>query len=164
MKICSRCKTEKPLSDFGKRSKVKKDGLMYECKECHNSYSSVHTKANRKTANNTYKNWKKKHPEFQLWINAKARAKKKNLPFSIKWKEIVIPEFCPVLGVKLEKSTNRKMQMASPSLDRMVPELGYIPSNIAVISCKANAMKSNGSLEEHKKLVLWLESQQHIRG
>lgn len=33
VKLCSQCKKEKPVSDFGK-DKYRKDGLSYRCKEC----------------------------------------------------------------------------------------------------------------------------------
>lgn len=34
---------------------------------------------------------------------------------------------------------------------------GYVSGNVRVISYKANALKRNGTLEELKKLVAWLE-------
>lgn len=34
-KICTKCKLEKPISQFNK-CRSKKDGLQSECKECHN--------------------------------------------------------------------------------------------------------------------------------
>jgi len=39
----------------------------------------------------------------------------------------------------------------SPTLDRLVPELGYVKGNIRVISYKANAMKSDASIQEIEK-------------
>jgi hypothetical protein len=36
----------------------------------------------------------------------------------------------------------------SPSLDRRVPELGYVKGNVEVISMKANAIKSYAAPEE----------------
>ena len=33
MKTCSRCKTDKPFSDFGKQAKSK-DGYQYHCRQC----------------------------------------------------------------------------------------------------------------------------------
>lgn len=43
-KVCSKCKIEKPITEFYK-NKLKSDGLQSECKECHNnrhqSYYSV---------------------------------------------------------------------------------------------------------------------------
>ena len=37
------------------------------------------------------------------------------------------------------------MQDNSPTLDRIVPELGYVPGNVAVISWKANRLKGNNT-------------------
>ena len=34
------------------------------------------------------------------------------------------------------------------SLDRINPELGYIPGNIQVLSTKANVLKNNASINE----------------
>ena len=36
MKRCNRCRIEKPLTEFGK-DKRGKDGLLYQCKPCHNA-------------------------------------------------------------------------------------------------------------------------------
>lgn len=41
----------------------------------------------------------------------------------------------------------------SPTLDRIVPEKGYVKGNVAVISHKANRIKNNGSLEELEAVV-----------
>ena len=47
---------------------------------------------------------------------------------------------------------------ASPSLDQIVPGLGYVKGNVQVISHRANTLKSDGTLEEFKKLVIFLGS------
>lgn len=47
---------------------------------------------------------------------------------------------------------------ASPTLDRIHPDIGYVPGNVMVISAKANRMKNNASLEELKALVIWMET------
>lgn len=82
---------------------------------------------------------------------AKGRAKKHNLPFDICEEDIHIPEVCPVLKQKLVRRT-----IYAPSLDRMVPELGYIKGNIQVISMKANKMKNNATQEELKNFAIWI--------
>ena len=46
----------------------------------------------------------------------------------------------------------------SPSLDRIVPELGYVKGNIRVISNRANHLKSDATLEEHRKILLDAEA------
>ena len=44
----------------------------------------------------------------------------------------------------------------SPTLDRLIPELGYVPGNIAVISMKANRIKSDtDNPAEMAAVALW---------
>jgi|SRR5580658_8243615 hypothetical protein len=83
---------------------------------------------------------------------AKRRAKRDGLPFNITWQDVIIPKRCPVLGIPLEKSSGR-ISLNSPTLDRIVPALGYVKGNIWVISWRANSLKKNGTLEEFKALV-----------
>ena len=47
----------------------------------------------------------------------------------------------------------------SPTLDKTIPALGYVPGNIAVISWRANRLKNNGTLEELEALVEWMRKQ-----
>jgi hypothetical protein len=62
-----------------------------------------------------------------------------------------------VLGVALSQG-NGKLHMSSPSLDRIRPELGYVPGNVAVISYKANAIKQGATPEELRAVADWLEA------
>lgn len=94
--------------------------------------------------------------EWYLWIGAKRRALERNLPFNLELSDIHIPDCCPVLGIRLFKAGN-KLTSNSPSLDRTIPELGYIKGNIAVLSHKANSLKNNGTLEDHRAIVKYLE-------
>jgi hypothetical protein len=95
--------------------------------------------------------------KLQLYRAAQARAKKQNVPFSITVDDIIIPELCPVLNIPLYPSSSQATDN-SPSLDKIVPELGYVPHNIAVISQRANRLKSNASCEELKKLLDYVSS------
>jgi hypothetical protein len=89
-----------------------------------------------------------------MW--AKIRAKERNLPFSITVEDIMIPEFCPVLGIRLEPGTRQKHD-ASPTLDRIIPDLGYVPSNVRVISMRANRIKADATLEELERVVRYVK-------
>jgi hypothetical protein len=88
-----------------------------------------------------------------MWVNAKQRAKKTGVSFDLNPEDINIPEFCPVLGIKLEKGIG-KLIPASPSVDRIIPERGYIRGNIRVISHRANLLKSNATTEELEKILM----------
>jgi len=46
MKICSRCKKEKPLTDFFKQSVNRGGGFRSECKTCHNAWSRGYARRN----------------------------------------------------------------------------------------------------------------------
>ena len=112
--------------------------------------------------------WYDKHLPRRLWYAAKLRAQKKNLPFNITPEEIIIPEICPILGIALTPSHRVRLlgekpeksfgkHAASPSVDRIEPERGYVHGNIQVISSRANGLKNNGTLEEFEKIVAHLK-------
>jgi hypothetical protein len=90
--------------------------------------------------------------EYQMWNRAKRRARLANVAFRLEPSDIVIPETCPVLGIKLERN-KFKSSAASPSLDRIIPERGYIKGNVQVISHKANTIKNNSIVEELEKVL-----------
>jgi hypothetical protein len=91
-----------------------------------------------------------------LWA-AQQRAKKKGFPCTITVDDIraVMVDVCPVLGIPLEMSRDRKAKN-SPSLDKIIPELGYVPGNIQVISSQANIMKADASFAELRRFARWV--------
>ena len=99
----------------------------------------------------------KQSSESKLLSSAKMRAKNNSLDFDLELSDIVIPENCPVLGIKLEHGKRGFPEPNSPTIDRIDNNLGYTKNNIWVISFKANAMKSSASLIELKMLVSALE-------
>lgn len=96
-------------------------------------------------------------PRYEMWGRARNRALKKNLPFSIKVEDVVVPEVCPLLGIPLKFYKGNGPSDNSPALDQIIPSAGYTPENSWVVSHRANTMKSNGSLEELKLIVRNLE-------
>ena len=92
-----------------------------------------------------------------MLFQAKSRAKAKHVLFTITEKDIIIPEFCPILGIRLIKRRSKSGDN-SPSLDRIVPSLGYVPGNVAVISQRANRLKGDGTIEEHRAIASFIEN------
>ncbi len=89
--------------------------------------------------------------------SARRRAQKYGISFNLKPSDINIPTHCPILGMPLVFDNNHhNPKNDSPSLDRIIPSIGYIPSNVHVISNKANRMKSNATSVELIKIGLWL--------
>lgn len=106
----------------------------------------------------------RKHQDTKWWMSlirqARYRAKKKNLEFSISVDDLFpIPEYCPVLGIKLErvKGTIALNGSSSPSLDRIDNSKGYTKDNICIMSMRANHMKRDMSFEEVEKLYLFMK-------
>jgi hypothetical protein len=105
------------------------------------------------------------HPEGHMVSAAKYRAKQQRVPFDLQPDDINVPEFCPILGIKLERNYSGKTgghQDCSPSLDRIRPDEGYVKGNVWVISNRANRIKNDGTLEEHRLIVSALEKVSHV--
>jgi hypothetical protein len=101
------------------------------------------------------------HPEKLLLKLAKKRSHERGLPFSITASDIlaVIPADgrCPIIRELFVRGEGKVCQ-TSMTLDRIKPELGYIPGNIAVISHLANTIKQNCTDPEvFRRLALYLE-------
>lgn len=97
--------------------------------------------------------WRKAYtqnnPQKRLLWAARKRAKEQNLPCTIEESDIIIPEYCPYLGIKLiTRSARGDPRTHVCSLDKIIPELGYVKGNIEVISHLANSMKSNATEEQ----------------
>jgi len=95
-----------------------------------------------------------------MWYSAKQRAERRGVPFSITPLDITIPARCPVLGVKLaiaHGADGKGPSPCSPTLDCIDPTLGYVPGNIAVVSWRANRLKSDATLAELRRLADWVE-------
>jgi hypothetical protein len=109
----------------------------------------------RRTAKNKFRAI---HPTSRLLESAKSRAKARGLPFEITEADIVIPDVCPIDGLPLERSNPKGPNPRSPSLDCVVPELGYVRGNIAVISFHWNRLKCTMTAADLRRLLAYIES------
>ena len=132
-KVCTKCGVEKPYAEFHKHKRCI-GGYNTVCKECRKPLSTAQ--------------WNKQTDEYKIWHRAKSRAKRKGLEFNIEVDDIIIPNVCPILGILMDV----------PSIDRHDSSKGYIKGNIVIMSNRANMLKNNGTLEEFKKIVKYLES------
>ena len=95
-----------------------------------------------------------------LYHIARARARRKNIEWGLEISDIVVPRKCPVLGIKLAMNSVTPKDN-SATIDRINPKIGYIKSNVAVISNLANKIKSNATCEEIKKTYQWLKKNEN---
>jgi len=168
-KLCTRCKIEKPLSEFYK-DQTKRYGVTPRCKVCLNIQNrawaianadrtkEIHSRWYQENKNEHLRKgklWKSTHLKNCMLYRAKERSKKEGLPFDLCIEDIIIPDCCPILGITLVAST-KKAVANSPSLDKIIPGLGYIRGNIQVISQLANWMKSNATPKEMLLFAEWV--------
>jgi len=96
-------------------------------------------------------------PEWRMHQRAKQRASSRGLEFDIEVSDIVIPDVCPVLGIRLNMNSGRSgAYINSPSLDRKDSSRGYTKDNIQVISQLANAMKHKATKEQLLLFADWV--------
>jgi hypothetical protein len=106
----------------------------------------------RKEARDRYHKSKARRQCSTLLNTASQRAKKRGVPFSITVDDIKIPDTCPALGFPLVIASG-KVAFNSATLDRIVPELGYVPGNVIVVSMLANQIKSSATPEQIMKVA-----------
>jgi hypothetical protein len=125
---------------------------MRICKNCHTEFATYFCRACSQLSSRKYK---AKNPARLMVQQARRRAKTYGVPFDLTYDDITIPDRCPVLGIKLKRGTGHAND-GSPTIDRIIPSLGYVRGNVAVISSKANRIKSNGTAREILAVFEWL--------
>jgi hypothetical protein len=151
-KVCSKCGEEKSLNRQNFRYREGRKVFEAKCRKCQIEENCEYYWKNKEKVQERKRNSLVRDCRGHLINAAKSRAKRKNLPFDIKIEDIVVPDVCPVLGIPLKHGVSRVCDN-SPTLDRIIPELGYVIGNIQVISHKANTIKSNATYEEMCRVV-----------
>jgi hypothetical protein len=90
--------------------------------------------------------------------NAKSRAKAKQIAFDLDldFLESIATDECPIFKTKFVWGEIRDQERETPSLDRIIPELGYIRHNVVFISAKANSIKQEVTEKELYAVADWL--------
>jgi len=94
--------------------------------------------------------------EANMVIHARARAKRMGLPCTITVSDVRIPALCPAIGIPLTPGQQVK-NPGSPTLDRLRPELGYVPGNVVVLSNLANTIKQNCTAQQVRAVGEWMK-------
>lgn len=145
---CIVCEKEQARRFFSYNDRTigAKSGYRNICKKC---------SRNAKIVEQRNRDWKYRANEI-IYMNAKARAKRSGLPFDIERKDVIIPDVCPVLGIKLFRESKDTWKNA-PSIDRIDNTKGYTKDNIMIISRRANILKKDASLDELIKIGKFYE-------
>ena len=97
-----------------------------------------------------------------MYSSARRRAEDKGLPFNLIKQDIadVWPkdDYCPALRIALKIRRGRGGPTDnSPNLDRIIPHLGYVKGNIAVVCRLANQIMSSARPSEVIKVGKWFD-------
>ena len=143
MRSCTKCLETKPESEFY-TNRRRRDRLCVWCKVCTRAHVGRRAETPR-----IYVTW--------LIQRAKTRSRREGLPFDedLAADDVGVPQTCPLLGNPLDYSAPVSLHRPYnlPTLDRVVPELGYVRGNVWIVSWRANKLKSNGTLDEFKRMV-----------
>jgi hypothetical protein len=141
---CTRCSKSKNYVEFRYKERGWKDIIGFYrqsyCRDCEGQWQ---------------KDKRDESPHYRLFLTARRRAKEKKLNFNI------TPEYvlkiwpkdncCPIFKTQFKSGLENKKVL--PTIDKIIPEKGYIKGNIVIISFVANQIKSNVvDVELFKKL------------
>jgi hypothetical protein len=174
-KLCDKCRDKSRKANNLKKDRKSKLSKVYynkykkEIKQKNKKWREANKEKLKEYENSPqrkefHKQWlkdkKKEDPCRFIFYSAKQRSKAANVVFNITKQDVldVYPRDnkCPMLGLTLKINTE-KTKENSPSLDRIVPEKGYVKNNIIIISHKANRIKNNASLEDLERIVEYLK-------
>lgn len=147
---CRVCKEVKPASNFS-CNMAEVNGRSRLCRSC----SSTASKATQKKAHAIAGDIT--HTIRRMVKSARTRAKMKGVICDID--DVYISknfalDRCPIMGIPFVWDS-KCAQAGSPSLDQIVPGLGYRKGNVQLICHLANTMKSNANLSELRRFGEW---------
>jgi len=151
MRVLRGISLDKPIRSTGKMCKT--DGCDNIGRIDRGGYCKVHYVRKKSLVR-----WKDR-ATASMWFNMRARARRLGVPFDLPKEELKIPEVCPILGIPLIRSAGSGTNSDnSPSVDRIVPEKGYVVGNVHVISFRANRIKNDATLEELIKITEYFKA------
>ena len=101
--------------------------------------------------------------------NARSRARRDNVPFSLTKEYLlsIATDECPIFHTPFEWGVSGlgkgNTKDNCPTLDRILPELGYVEGNVAFLSHRANRIKDNGTMQEHYAIADWIWNHTHAK-
>lgn len=182
---CHRCGRRKPRTrEYFVVSKECRDGLSGTCKECARAYQARWRKEHperdqRARARERAKARERWHQKVAARIanepfkdravilrqGMTERARRLGLPYDsdrltvsylMNWLKQQPQCECCGRALAIRRRLDQYKQDASPSIDRVRPELGYVLGNVALLCWRCNNLKRNASPEELLIIATWL--------
>lgn len=187
MKTCSKCHRTLPeTEEFFVLNKSCKNGLAGTCRECHRAYMRSWKAENhdrlaprRRELYAERTKDEKREKEHRRWQRAPykmrarvlyagmcSRARRCGVPFDHAGLSVgTIADWlqretaCPCCGVAFQiVPTDGIRSDASPSVDRFIPENGYVRGNVALICWRCNNLKRDASAAELRRVADWMDA------
>lgn len=143
---------------------ARNDTWYSSCKKCHykKHYKSNPTVKRRMKAYRDKTRYDLRHRAVRLIGAARRRAKRLEVPFDLdRYVEELtdrIARGCELTGVAFDMTAKPGRAWNAPSLDRIIPEKGYIPSNIRVVCFAINVAMGNWGIDHLYDMVQkWAE-------
>jgi hypothetical protein len=95
----------------------------------------------------------------EYMYQSKYRAKEKDLPYDLTYEHLasIATDMCPVFKTPFVWGRyTKERNPQTPSLDRVIPELGYVQGNVVFISDMANRIKQEFTENEMYAVADWL--------
>jgi len=141
------------------------------CVECHLVAAKAYRESGRakEVARSYYERIREDKWERIMLTSAKSRASNRNQVCTITTQDVrelwPADNKCPILGIPLIRNFGKSgvptgHSMFSPSLDCIVPDKGYVPGNVIIMSVRANLIKNNETDPKvFRKIADWLENE-----
>jgi len=161
MKRCTKCHIEKPFDEFEPRPE-RKSGYYPSCYDCKAIQRTE--KYNRMKSESPIEHWIKRN-----FDNVKHRAKTIGLDFDLDkdyLRQLLHTQknACEYCKVNFEMQATWKTRSTAPSIDRLVPRIGYVRLNVVVACYRCNTIKNNATFKELKMLSDGLERLLRTKG
>lgn len=93
----------------------------------------------------------------RMLLHARKRSEMRGMAFSIDVNDVMpLPDACPVFATPLSLS-GCPGDFSVVSIDRVNPQRGYVPGNVAVISHRANTLKRDATIEELELVLAYMK-------
>jgi hypothetical protein len=146
-------KRRQALRDWRARNPEKQKAINARAAEGDRLYRLAHKDQYAQYQQNS----RRRNPRQHLLSDAKGRAKRAGIPFTVTIDDITWVTHCPILGVELAYiKGDGKVRTNSATLDRRTNDLGYVPGNVFVLSHRANRLKSDATILEIEAILRYM--------
>lgn len=123
-------------------------------KEKHKARVAAYRAAHPEMTKRSRQNYRLRRPWFHMLKGAKKRSLSLGLPFDLTedWMRKTWTGFCSVSGLPLTYGP-KNHHVFSPSIDRIIPSLGYTQANCRIVCFAVNALKGIGTDEDMYKIA-----------